>query len=1017
MLQSPPLSPLTTNTFHLKTNSNQENFLLDPFLYVNGRRYHNVPTASYFLPNDKQEIERLTLEHIIYHFIWNGNFSSPVNNVLKSSPAKNDKAKVLDIGCGPGHWLLEMAEEYPNANFVGIDISPVFPNDYDSNKPTNVAFLKFDALSENGLPFPDDTFDFVYQKFMVFFIPENKRMKHIEELIRITKPGGWIELMDVDPLPYDTGPISTFFLQSRINRKMLFEIPLLFNQKSELITVHSQERPNPIGSWGGKMLKNIELIVDPLKPYILPGYPSNKTVSNSAHQSKYMIASNLNNVLRSKILDDVLIKVPSILEETIPHISEETLVFLAVSFKECENNKTRRCILKVFKEAENHITNNTGPKYEEIIKSIFFLLENQSNDPIARSLALRTLGYISTLLTELLDIQHGILQRLDSPIPIEANAAIFAADKISSKTEKFSVILCEKLASKLQFLRHMHWDKNLARKARSMCIQLLEKHSDDVYVITILKTLTFLSCHALEYTASQIDLLFQYLMDDARKRVKISILTDLNRLASKNFRFDATNILNLLNIIDSESDDIIKIKALNVLSTLLQQNPGQLTNLISIDLDQDVRIEILHYIQIFEDMLPNIQQNMLDLTIVFVRFFVRLIIEYEHIRDLDQFIKIGDEWDIYLKDLPSKISKSILLIIKKLMKASYNTQVTNDIDKKLLKCLFSICLTNDDLAKNVICDIFDLLKENIGHDRLLAKTALRSRPEFTSQIKEFSNTLLKAIHQFGNYITKRFTKNQWDVYLIGVEAGKSGCYNIMSSIFQSFVDEVDSEAPRFWLKSLSNVADAEQKIAHNIDINPFDDGNFNEPVRLYVKGDSELNGFMSFTDTSDHRIFARWFCQLRVEFFLKVKLILSRLNFLLKIKSQEIDFDIIQPKKILNDLANLHSFVAYSFYDIDKESFEILESYPLGFFKEKNETDKIQEINSYKRKKNKTQSVLRFQCIDILKRVKQLQGIKDTVWLKIPSIERNQLFQRNFTKLVLNFEGLVEISKLSKGRL
>ncbi|CAJ0874273.1 13729_t:CDS:10 [Entrophospora sp. SA101] len=1010
MLQSPPLSPLTTNTFHLKTNSNQENFLLDPFLYVNGRRYHNVPTASYFLPNDKQEIERLTLEHIIYHFIWNGNFSSPVNNVLKSSPAKNDKAKVLDIGCGPGHWLLEMAEEYPNANFVGIDISPVFPNDYDSNKPTNVAFLKFDALSENGLPFPDDTFDFVYQKFMVFFIPENKRMKHIEELIRITKPGGWIELMDVDPLPYDTGPISTFFLQSRINRKMLFEIPLLFNQKSELITVHSQERPNPIGSWGGKMLKNIELIVDPLKPYILPGYPSNKTVSNSAHQSKYMIASNLNNVLRSKILDDVLIKVPSILEETIPHISEETLVFLAVSFKECENNKTRRCILKVFKEAENHITNNTGPKYEEIIKSIFFLLENQSNDPIA----------------QLLDIQHGILQRLDSPIPIEANAAIFAADKISSKTEKFSVILCEKLASKLQFLRHMHWDKNLARKARSMCIQLLEKHSDDVYVITILKTLTFLSCHALEYTASQIDLLFQYLMDDARKRVKISILTDLNRLASKNFRFDATNILNLLNIIDSESDDIIKIKALNVLSTLLQQNPGQLTNLISIDLDQDVRIEILHYIQIFEDMLPNIQQNMLDLTIVFVRFFVRLIIEYEHIRDLDQFIKIGDEWDIYLKDLPSKISKSILLIIKKLMKASYNTQVTNDIDKKLLKCLFSICLTNDDLAKNVICDIFDLLKENIGHDRLLAKTALRSRPEFTSQIKEFSNTLLKAIHQFGNYITKRFTKNQWDVYLIGVEAGKSGCYNIMSSIFQSFVDEVDSEAPRFWLKSLSNVADAEQKIAHNIDINPFDDGNFNEPVRLYVKGDSELNGFMSFTDTSDHRIFARWFCQLRVEFFLKVKLILSRLNFLLKIKSQEIDFDIIQPKKILNDLANLHSFVAYSFYDIDKESFEILESYPLGFFKEKltnsdnnyqNETDKIQEINSYKRKKNKTQSVLRFQCIDILKRVKQLQGIKDTVWLKIPSIERNQLFQRNFTKLVLNFEGLVEISKLSKGRL
>ncbi|CAJ0834343.1 21559_t:CDS:2 [Entrophospora sp. SA101] len=235
-----PLS--ATNTPN--TGSNQENFLLDSFLYVNGRRYHNVPTASYCLPNDKQEIERLTLEHIIYRFIWHGNFSSPVDDVLKSSFAKNDKAKVLDIGCGSGNWLLEMAEEYPNANFVGIDISPIFPNEYDSNKPTNVAFLKFDAL----------------------------------KLIRITKPGGWIEIMDIDPFPYDAGPILNCFLESMselllskgINRKIVFDIPLLFNQKSELITVHSQERPNPIGSWGGKMLKNVKLIVDSLKPYILP---------------------------------------------------------------------------------------------------------------------------------------------------------------------------------------------------------------------------------------------------------------------------------------------------------------------------------------------------------------------------------------------------------------------------------------------------------------------------------------------------------------------------------------------------------------------------------------------------------------------------------------------------------------------------------------------------------------------------------------------------------------------------
>src|SRR5436190_784806 len=79
-----------------------------------------------------------------------------------------------------GNWLLEMAEEHPDANFVGIDISPIYPNEYDSNKPTNVAFLNFDALSENGLPFPNDTFDFVYQRFMGLSITENQWTKHIE---------------------------------------------------------------------------------------------------------------------------------------------------------------------------------------------------------------------------------------------------------------------------------------------------------------------------------------------------------------------------------------------------------------------------------------------------------------------------------------------------------------------------------------------------------------------------------------------------------------------------------------------------------------------------------------------------------------------------------------------------------------------------------------------------------------------------------------------------------------------
>ena len=47
-------------------------------------------------------------------------------------------------------------------------------------------------------------------------------------------------------------------------------------------------------------------------------------------------------------------------------------------------------------------------------------------------------------------IFHRILQRLDSSVEIEANAAIFAADKLCSKTEKFSALAYEKFVTLLQ---------------------------------------------------------------------------------------------------------------------------------------------------------------------------------------------------------------------------------------------------------------------------------------------------------------------------------------------------------------------------------------------------------------------------------------------------------------------------------------------------------------------------------------------------------------------------------------
>jgi len=87
---------------------------------------------------------------------------------------------------------MNMALEYSASVFVGIDVVPVFPEDH----PPNSIFLKCNIL--NGLPFPDNTFDFVRQRYLLYTIDwQAWKEKVVKELIRVTKPGGYIEIMDV----------------------------------------------------------------------------------------------------------------------------------------------------------------------------------------------------------------------------------------------------------------------------------------------------------------------------------------------------------------------------------------------------------------------------------------------------------------------------------------------------------------------------------------------------------------------------------------------------------------------------------------------------------------------------------------------------------------------------------------------------------------------------------------------------------------------------------------------------
>ncbi|KAF0542488.1 S-adenosyl-L-methionine-dependent methyltransferase [Gigaspora margarita] len=212
----------------------------DQFRFADGRRYHNVESATYFLPNDSEECDRLHLQHSMERFIWQSNFSSPVENLLNQ-----DGTMVLDSGTGAGSWVLEMAAKYTKSKFIGMDISQVQP---EENKPPNVEFIQGNLLER--LPFDDNTFDFIFQRFLFVGIPADKWPSVINELVRILKPGGYLELVEND-LHYETmGPASRklieaftiLFHEHGLNPSACYKIQNYLEENDQLHNVHYEQK-------------------------------------------------------------------------------------------------------------------------------------------------------------------------------------------------------------------------------------------------------------------------------------------------------------------------------------------------------------------------------------------------------------------------------------------------------------------------------------------------------------------------------------------------------------------------------------------------------------------------------------------------------------------------------------------------------------------------------------------------------------------------------------------------------
>ncbi|KAL2004668.1 hypothetical protein VTN00DRAFT_3196 [Thermoascus crustaceus] len=151
------------------------------YRYENGRRYHAFHEGTYLLPNDDEEQDRMDLFNHIYRLLLGG--------YLHLAPIGRACQRVLDVGTGTGIWAIQFAEEYPSAEVIGTDLSPIQPQWV----PPNCTFEIDDFEQEWLFKRP---FDFIHTRELNGFVADYDRF--FRQAFKSLKPGGWLEMQSAE---------------------------------------------------------------------------------------------------------------------------------------------------------------------------------------------------------------------------------------------------------------------------------------------------------------------------------------------------------------------------------------------------------------------------------------------------------------------------------------------------------------------------------------------------------------------------------------------------------------------------------------------------------------------------------------------------------------------------------------------------------------------------------------------------------------------------------------------------
>ncbi|KAI7866560.1 uncharacterized protein EV154DRAFT_154289 [Mucor mucedo] len=261
-------------------------------------KHDNETYVTCHLPQDQHELDRQRVQSYILRWVFESRHIVPpmIKDMLL------DGIRVLDVSCGPGLYVgnpfMDMAQDFHKSTFDSIDIcnlmarkqemDTIYHEEVKLSPPVgpqklldNFTFTPYNVVKEHRIPYPDDTFDYTQQSLVTLAYAKEDWKTVMLDLKRVTKPGGYIQLLEIDLCPQPLGDASGLWRDQVLQcfedkRGLDIGIPKRLNQvlaEIGLIEIETRFVSVPVGSWGldiGLLWEeNLNSFLEAMRPYLV----------------------------------------------------------------------------------------------------------------------------------------------------------------------------------------------------------------------------------------------------------------------------------------------------------------------------------------------------------------------------------------------------------------------------------------------------------------------------------------------------------------------------------------------------------------------------------------------------------------------------------------------------------------------------------------------------------------------------------------------------------------------------